>query len=139
MARLNPARSNRASTEDSFYRNRTPTVNRAVGKGSLSPSPVASLSSDKENHGGAGQRVPASDKSQSQKNMALPRLPAADAAGPNKRRRLADAGSSMAGRRREDGDSEDEDLHFYNPNQDPEERKRIRQGMRDNLRKLHGS
>jgi hypothetical protein len=143
MARLNTARSStRASTVDSLYRDRTPLGERSAYHGTLSPSPAASLSSDKENHAHAAQRAQATDKGKGKKPMAPPGIPAAGNSGPRtaKKRRLGEQGSSTAGRAfMEIGSAQGEgDLQYYDPNQDPEERRKVRQGLRENTRALHG-
>ncbi|KAF2434394.1 Nse4-domain-containing protein [Tothia fuscella] len=124
MARLNTARSNtRASTVDSLYRDPTPTANN---RPALSPSPAASQSSDKENRAGASSNM---DKGKGKQPMAPPQAPAA------KRRRLEERGVSVA--TTEDGRARnEEDLKWYDPNQDPSERRALRQGMRENTRQL---
>jgi hypothetical protein len=141
MARLNmKARSStRASTVDSLYRDRTPTGQRTTATGTLSPSPAASLSSDKENHAQATQRAQPVNKGKGKQSMPPPGNAAAGNSGPRavKRRRLGEQGGSVA-TRSSDEDEEDETLRYYDPNQDPEERRQVRKALRDNTRELHG-
>lgn len=128
MARLNTHRSStRASTVDSLYRDPTPSENRPSGHGGPSPSPAPSPSSDKENHGDASSR--AADNGKGKRPMAPPNAPST-----TKRRRLGEHGSST-GPRVEDNDK---NKKFYDPEQDGEERREVRRGIRENTRNLHG-
>jgi hypothetical protein len=54
-----------------------------------------------------------------------------------KKRRLGEQGSLTASRATTEG-VQGEDLQYYDPNQDPEERRKVRQGLRENTRALHG-
>jgi hypothetical protein len=53
----------------------------------------------------------------------------------NKRRRLGEQSGSMMGRSTQE---KEELTKWYDPEQNPNERRKIRQGMRENTRMLHG-
>lgn len=58
-----------------------------------------------------------------------------------KKRRFGEQGHIRASRQKQPATStteQDEDKRFYDPEQDPEERRKVRQGMRNNIRELHG-
>lgn len=117
MARLNT----RASTMDSLYRDGTPTSR----SGEKSPTPGASFSSDKENNMGPPENS---------KRATATAVPA----NPNKKRRLGEQGQSTAAPQATQAELDDEDKRFYDPEQAPEDRRRVRMGMRENARELHG-
>lgn len=60
------------------------------------------------------------------------------ATGANKRRRLGEHGRPVPTQRRHATHEDDEDKNYYDPEQDPEERRKVRQGLRNNARELHG-
>ena len=108
---------------------------------SLSPSPAASFSSDKENQGGAAKATRGSNGKA--KEMAPPKLPTPPSAGEsthaNKRRKLAerDAPNTSQIELQEALRSID-DNDLYDPDQPMEERRTVRKGIRDLGRDLNG-
>lgn len=118
-------------------------IHRAAGRASqnfssLSPSPVASFSSDKENHRirrnthGKPKAIPAS------------KLPTPGSAEPtpahsSKRRRLGERDASQSSAAESQHEiSGVEDTRYYDPDQPMEERRYIRRGYRDLVRELVG-
>lgn len=109
---------------------------------SLSPSPVASFSSDKENReavpdvsrqGKGKARAPAPSK--------LPTPTSAEPATPrtNKRRRLEDRDVPMSSQAVHQRELEEAaDTQYYDPDQAPEERRAVRKALRDLTRDLNG-
>ena len=108
---------------------------------SLSPSPAASFSSDKENHGRAARGARGSNGQT--KEMAPPKLPTPPSAGEsthaNKRRRLTERDAPNTSQiALQDGlQSIDED-DLYDPDQPMEERRTVRKGIRNLGRDLNG-
>jgi hypothetical protein len=92
---------------------------------SKSPSPTFSISSEKENRS-ANNRPSRLLKSKGGAGMAI-------TARPGKRRRMESLDASNA-------DQLDEvvDTHFYDPDQDMNERRALRKGLRDLNRNLNG-
>lgn len=120
-----------------------PGTARGANLGSMSPSPAASFSSDKENRGSASESA-AHQANGKSKAMGPPKLPtpaSAEALSPraNKRRRLGERAapnaSQMAHERelRELGNTQ-----FYDPDQDMDERRAVRKGLRDLSKELTG-
>ncbi|MCJ1405088.1 nuclear protein [Xylographa trunciseda] len=113
---------------------------RSQNPGSLSPSPAASFSSDKENREVSAQLSGITQgKSRA---MPPPKLPTPGSAEPtpshtNKRRRLGerDAPNTSQSSHQEEV-TPDEDLRYYDPDQSMEERRHIRKGYRDLAREL---
>ena len=114
----------------------------SVNPGSLSPSPSASFSSDKENRSSSGNSgLQTNGKSRA---MPPPKLPTPSSAEPgtphaNKRRRLTERdapnASQMAYQREL---REINDTTYYDPDQPMEERRAVRKGIRDLARGLTG-
>lgn len=130
MARLNT----RASTVDTFYRDRTPTGTATPSRSDASPSPpTASFSSDKENRS-SSRTTSGSKRTFGETSNTM--------AGGGKRRRLQEQGAPSRRRQKtteaEAREQEDDDKKYYDPNQDPEERRGVRMAMRSNARELHG-
>ncbi len=108
----------------------------------LSPSPAASFSSDKENR----EALP--DMSRQSKGKArapapskLPTPTSAEPATPrtNKRRRLEDRDARMSSQAVHQRELEEAaDTQYYDPDQAPEERRAVRKGLRDLTRDLNG-
>ncbi|KAI9854067.1 MAG: nuclear protein [Vezdaea acicularis] len=122
------------SSEDDLYHDSPPPqrANRPLTRntisGSLSPSPAVSISSDKENRAARAQPNRESKGKGKMSSMAPPPEPS------SKRRKLGPPSSSQAAHRLaliEAADSE-----FYDPDQDAEERRRVRKGLRDLTRDL---
>ena len=145
MARLARAPS---SSEDDERDDNTPSppqgrrrvTNRALN--SLSPSPVASVSSDKENRSSTS----ASRQDGAKAAMPPPLLPASNpspSATPrgSKRRRLAERdGAPHASQLAHERELEEvSDVQFYDPDQDMRERRAVRKGLRDLTRDLNGA
>lgn len=119
-----------------------PRRTRGTNLDSLSPSPAASFSSDKENRESASESShQANAKS---KAMAPPKIPTSASVDPlspraNKRRRLGERGapnaSQMAHERelRELGNTQ-----FYDPEQNMDERRAVRKEIRDLSKELTG-
>ena len=111
-----------------------------VEQPSLSPSPAASFSSDKENRPAAeSARAPQRAKN---KTMGPPQTPASDRATPrqNLKRKLGDrdapANATQAMHQRQLDDVGDTD--FYDPEQSMEQRRALRRDYRDLSRELTG-
>jgi len=140
MARLNsnPAASTSRGTSraDSLYRDPTPTAaHPSRTTATLSPSPSASFSSDKENRENGQHTV--SYKGKGKMPMGPPKGPVSnDAERASKRRRLSDRDTSTMSPAAERTQSKtDED--YYDPDQDQDERREIRIGLRNNARDIH--
>ena len=103
-----------------------------------SRSPALSYSSDKENRDYSTKPAHRGEKRKSETvKMATPSTSAAD--GSNKKRKTGDRGDvlpSQAAHRREL--EERADKQFYDPDQDEEERRATRKGMRDLAKNLNG-
>ncbi|KAF2100415.1 Nse4-domain-containing protein [Rhizodiscina lignyota] len=149
MARLNkihpsPSPSIRSSVYDGFVSATPDPTPRRSTQATLSPSPPAS--SDKEN-----QETPDIASVRVNKGkapMAPPPRPAMSEQRGTKRRRLEEQGSrsqSVVSERAQDTRTEDsesrydgdESREFYDPEQDDDERRRVRTRMRDNIRNFH--
>ncbi|MCJ1393366.1 nuclear protein [Xylographa bjoerkii] len=122
-----------ASTRQASHR-------RSQNPGSLSPSPAASFSSDKENR---EVSVQLSRNAQGKtKAMPPPKLPTPGSAEhtpshTNKRRRLGERDTpNTSYSSQQDEVDPDEDLRYYDPDQSMEERRYIRKGYRDLAREL---
>lgn len=120
---------------------RQPANPRSDNLGSLSSSPAASFSSDKENQSESTQRT--RDSIGKAGAMGPPKLPTPGSAEPaphsNKRRRLGDRevpNASQALLREQL--SKVEDLQYYDPDQPMDERRLYRRKMRELTRELHG-
>ncbi|MCJ1416442.1 nuclear protein [Xylographa parallela] len=112
---------------------------RSQNPGSLSPSPAASFSSDKENREASAQ----SSRNAQGKTRAMPppKLPTPGSVEPtpshmNKRRRLGERDAPNTGQSSQQEVDLDEDLRYYDPDQPMEERRHIRKGYRDLAREL---
>ena len=109
---------------------------------SLSPSPAASFSSDKENRGGAAKAARGSNGKT--KEMAPPpKLPTPPSAGEsthaNKRRRLTERDAPNTSQiASQEGLRSVADIDLYDPDQPMEERRTVRKGIRDLGRDLNG-
>ena len=141
MARLNnnpaPSTSRGTSRADSLYRDPTPTAAHPPRTtATLSPSPSASFSSDKENREDGQRIVPY--KGKGKMPMGPPRGPISndDPERASKRRKLSDRDTSTMSPAAERTHSITED-HYYNPDQDQDERREIRIGLRNNARDIH--
>ena len=129
MARLNTRR----STTDTIYRDRTP-----EGASGTTPSPTppsASFSSDKENRN-SSRASPANKRPLGNAKSTMN--------GSGKRRRLEEQPRNAQRRRttastQQQELEEDDDKNFYDPDQDPEERRNVRMQLRNNNRELKGT
>lgn len=139
------ARRAKLSEDDEEYdgnRRTTPVAQRGEGRvhsGSLSPSPAASFSSDKENRQSAGHASAPNSKSRA---MPPPQLPTPDKATPrvNRKRKLGERdapnATQTAHQKKLDNVS---DLACYDPEQSIEERRAIRKDFRDLSKDLTGT
>ena len=115
---------------------------RSQNPGSLSPSPAASFSSDKENREISAQL--SRNVHGKTKGMPPPKLPTPGSAEPtpshmNKRRRLSERDAPNPGQSSQQEEVDPgEDLRYYDPDQSMEERRYIRKGYRDLARELIG-
>lgn len=140
MARL--ANISAAENEGDGQEN-TPSVGRAaesIELNSLSPSPAASFSSDKENRAKIGNSS-RQDKSSSQP-MAPPQLPTPDQYTPrsSKRRRLGERDAPNASQTVHEKElAKVGNLQHYDPDQSMEERRAVRKTFRDLSRELAGT
>lgn len=128
MARLNNPR---PSTEVSVWPNRaTPNAESR----NPSSSPAASFGSDKENR---SSRRPQGDKNMSKRPMEPPRAPNATLPRANKRRRVTDEGPT---RPRETTNNNEGRVgsKWFDPDQNPEERREVRIGSRKLQREWNG-
>ncbi|MCJ1286145.1 nuclear protein [Xylographa opegraphella] len=113
---------------------------RSQNPGSLSPSPAASFSSDKENRAVSAQS--SRNAPGKTRTMPPPRLPTPGSVEPippqtNKRRRLGERDAPNRSQSlQQDGVDPDQDLRYYDPDQPMEERRHIRKGYRDLAREL---
>jgi hypothetical protein len=136
----------RRSDDDIYDATPTPDEQRLAGNAipgdaSISPSPTASTSSDKENSSYHG----AKDKGKG-RAMPPPKLPTplsdSDRTGKRKRTEDRDNAAGPQNRRRrtveqEEVDSDDDFDASYDPEQDVEERRRLRKSMRDLAKDLN--
>ncbi|MCJ1257831.1 nuclear protein [Lignoscripta atroalba] len=147
MARLTKPPSDRDDEEESNMLGTALTRQRpgraSANPGSLSPSPAASFSSDKENRESSPNAVRQSNSKS--KVMPPPRFPTPASAEPtpphtNKRRRLGERdapnASQAAYQRQLDLEG---DIQYYDPDQPMEERRAVRKGIRDLARELTDS
>jgi hypothetical protein len=105
-------------------------VSRTVGRPSMSPSPEASFSSDKENRSSRS----AMDKGTGGAPMESPSQPPS---GQAKRKRTVEGDISAERQRRRRTVEADEDADFYDPDQDLEERRKLRKGYREENKLLN--
>lgn len=143
-ARLStPAEEN--DEEGEIYSNAEPTrrrQGRVSNVASLSPSPTASFSSDKENRAAATSSARASNGKS--KAMPPPKLPTPTSAEPatpraSKRRKLSERDIPNASQVAHQKQLEEHaDIEHYDPNQSMEERRSIRKEIRDLSRELNG-
>ncbi len=107
---------------------------------SLSPSPVASFSSDKENRGVAGGSTARTSKA---KSMGPPQATPSDRATPrpNRKRKLGERdGAPNATQAAHQQQLDDVgNRNFYDPEQSMEERRAVRKDYRDLSRELTGT
>ena len=120
---------------------RRPPNRRSNNPGSLSPSPAASFSSDKENQSESAQR--GRDSNGKTRTMGPPKLPTPGSAEStthsNKRRRLGDRDAPSASQALlRQQLSKVEDLQYYDPDQPMDERRIYRRKMRKLTRELNG-
>lgn len=140
MARLNKQRL-LDEDGDEEIKVRTPTTRQHADdrpQGELSPSPAASFSSDKENRGTPLNRTDSS-KSMAPPRLPTPHSPKTSTLHTSKRRRLGERdvpNASQAAYQRELDYVAD--TQYYDPEQPPEERRAVRQGIRDLARELTG-
>lgn len=93
---------------------------------SMSPSPARSASSDKEN------RSRPVDKGKGRATMGPPDVPRADSSQAKRKRAVQRDGSQERNQSRRTVEmADEEDIADYNPDQDIEERRRLRKGLRD--------
>jgi hypothetical protein len=96
---------------------------------STSPSPTVSISSDKEN-----KSTRPVDKGESRVAMGPPSVPVSESSNLKRRRTIEQDESQARNRRRrtvEAHEDEDEGITAYDPDQDIEERRRLRRGLRN--------
>lgn len=137
MARENKALQRKSlgtSTQSSPYTRRP---NERGDIGSLSPSPTASLSSDKENRrtGEPKLRQKGTSASMAPPQQTTPEDPAR----PNKKRKLVESeppNASQAAYQKQLAQAED--TRYYDPNQSMEERRAVRKEYRELARDLTG-
>ncbi|KAL8974095.1 MAG: hypothetical protein Q9197_001663 [Variospora fuerteventurae] len=113
-----------------------PAVTRGNGIASLSPSPAASFSSDKENHSSATR---ANGKPKTMQPPKLPTPASAEDATPRaaKRRKLGERGVPNASQVAHEKELDNlGHSKFYDPNQSMEERRAVRKGIRDLSKEL---
>lgn len=126
------------SSGDSPSRSGSPAFPAVGSSDEATPSPSPSFSSDKENRTSARR----SDKRKTRNPASQStRTPQAMADASNKRRRLSEKGvsdlqSHVVSRRRP---RHIQDTDLYDPDQDPEERRKVRKGFRDLVTNLNGS
>ena len=147
MARL-ARRPSRHEDEDEELPTRSSTTTRQLSHrrsknpGSLSPSPAASFSSDKENRGiKSNSSRESHGKSRAMPPPKLPTPGSAEFTGPhsNKRRRLGDRDAPNVSQAALEHElSEIEDTRYYDPDQPMEERRAYRRDIRDLARELIG-
>lgn len=139
MARLTKVSESPAPNFEGDLYNVSPGPNRAqknmnAAQTSLSPSPAASTSSDKENR---SSRL-AIDKDKGRAVMGPPRVSSPSG---KRKRVMEDRDTPMERNRRRrtveaDGDGNGSDIDDYDPDQDLEERRHLRKGLRDLSRTL---
>lgn len=110
---------------------------------SLSPSPAASFSSDKENRqdtANASRQANAKTRAMPPPELPTPTSADSDTSRSNKRRRLGERdapnATQLAHQRQLEGAV---DTRYYDPDQSIEERRVIRKGLRELTKELHGS
>jgi non-structural maintenance of chromosomes element 4 len=114
----------------------SPPARRVTSESSIRPSPVPSVSSDKENRH-ASKRQPQADKRKAGA-VAMSERSESSGAAVSRKRKLQEARSqpSQARFRRELEERVDKD--FYDPDQDEDERRAVRKGMRELNKELNG-
>ncbi|KAL0263099.1 hypothetical protein SLS55_002075 [Diplodia seriata] len=138
MARLNNSVPASTPDVDSIYRDRTPDADASsapyrVARSHTAYSTIASppdASSDKENYS-HGQSVRTAKGKAPMHPPSIPTPTSDNGETPNKRRRLHDREASLATTINDEPIS---DLQYYNPDQNPEERRVLRHDLRANLR-----
>jgi non-structural maintenance of chromosomes element 4 len=143
MARLNTRRS--PSRASSLYRDPTPSSTHLLRKqgrtnSKLSPSPstAASFSSDKENREDEQQTSAARNKEKAPMAPSILPTPTGSTARANKRRRLGERdGSTSTTSPTANIRATTDDIQYYDPEQDPDERREVRLSLRNNARELH--
>lgn len=119
-----------------------PRTTRDDNPGSLSPSPAASFSSDKENRGSASRTSHQANGKPTA--MAPPKKPTRAAAEPlsphvNKRRRLSERGAPSASQVAHERELKElGNTQYYDPDQNMDERRAVRKGIRDLSKELSG-
>lgn len=121
---------------------RRPRRTHGANPGSLSPSPAASFSSDKENR----ESAPESSHQANGKSKAMgpPKIPTPTSAEPlsargNKRRRLGERGAPNASQMAHERELRElGNVQFYDPEQDMDERRAVRKEIRDLSKELTG-
>lgn len=117
-------------------RARVPTI------GSLSPSPAASFSSDKENHSATpGPTRRAGRRASAMSPQKLPTPTSAEPPSPrsSKRRRLGERDAPNQSQIAHETElQESGSAQFYDPDQSMEERRAVRKGIRDLSKELNG-
>jgi non-structural maintenance of chromosomes element 4 len=137
MARLREPSSSPEDAEQSEKFSSQP-ARRVTSESSIPPSPAPSTSSDKENHH-ASRPQPGTHKSRSSTARMPVQPEGSSSTSSSKKRKLQDTRGqpSQARHRRELEERVDKD--FYDPDQDEEERRAVRKGMRDLNKELNGS
>ena len=128
-ANISPA----AGNDDEDIRPVRQRVSQAPG--SLSPSPAASFSSDKENREAAVRKGNGKSKAMPPPKLPTPALGDSEAPRTNRKRKLAERDAPTAHERELD---EVGDTQYYDPDQSMDERRAIRKGFRDLSRELTG-
>jgi hypothetical protein len=138
MARL--ARPEPSSDGEAATTPRAESSRQAAVDSSISPSPVASFSSDKENR--TRQSNASSKRKSSETGHPDSSTPATESssATTNKRRRLTEQkGKAPQSQTAHEKQLEEvNDTEFYDPDQNPEERRAVRKGLRDLTKDLNG-
>ena len=136
MARLarRPTSSRRESEGDSIPQHNQP------GSSALSSSPAASFSSDKENRTSSSRPQSQGGKRKSDAVEASSTTESRTGPTANKRRKTGEGPGSQQPRRAINTQDTDDrfDVGCYDPDQDPDERRTVRKGLRDLAQQLNG-
>jgi len=148
MARLANLSSSVEEEEANQYSDTVPSTRQRPSRTprhatSLSPSPAASFSSDKENReSSADMSHQGKGKARAMPTSKLPTPTSAEDSTPrtNKRRRLEDRNAPLTSQDVHERELEEVvDTNFYDPDQDMQERRVVRKGLRDLTRDLNGT
>lgn len=135
MARLRESSS--SEDADQLAESSSQPARRVTSESSIRPSPAPSTSSDKENHHASRLQPKVDQRRSGPVRMSVQEEGSTPATG-GKKRKLQDARTQPSQTRHRRELEERVDKDFYDPDQDGEERRAVRKGMRDLGKELNG-